>query len=62
MYPTEFDPPRPRRFGGQGGNVNLGGGGGGGSGGSFPVTPTTPTAFEMKPVGVRMEVDPVSGS
>jgi general secretion pathway protein D len=62
MYPTEFDPPQiPQQFGGQGGNVNLGGGGGGGSGGSFPVTPTTPTAFEMKPVGVRMEVDPVVG-
>lgn len=62
MYPTEFDPPQiPQQFGGQGGNVNLGGGGGGSSGGSFPVTPTTPTAFEMKPVGVRMEVDPVVG-
>ena len=62
MYPTEFDPPQiPQQFGGQGGNVNLGGGGGGGTGGSFPVTPTTPTAFEMKPVGVRMEVDPVVG-
>jgi hypothetical protein len=41
-------------------------GGGGVAGGattssSIPVTPTTPTAFEMRPVGVRMEVDPVIG-
>lgn len=61
MYPTEFDPPQiPQQFGGIGGNVSLNGGGGG-QAGSFPVTPTTPTAFEMKPVGVRMEVDPVVG-
>lgn len=61
-YPTEFDPPQiPQQFGGNGGNVNLTGGGGGGGGGSFPVTPTTPTAFEMKPIGVRMEVDAVVG-
>ncbi len=61
MYPTEFDPPQiPQQFGGQGGNVSLGGGTGG-SAGSFPVTPTTPTAFEMKPIGVRMEVDAVVG-
>jgi len=61
-YPTEFDPPQiPQQFGGTGGNVSLTGGGGGSSGGSFPVTPTTPTNFEMKPIGVRMEVDPVVG-
>lgn len=61
MYPTEFDPPQiPQQFGGNGGNISLNGGGGG-QAGSFPVTPTTPTAFEMKPVGVRMEVDPVVG-
>jgi general secretion pathway protein D len=46
--------------------VGGGGGGGGVAGGattssSIPVTPTTPTAFEMRPVGVRMEVDPVIG-
>jgi general secretion pathway protein D len=27
-----------------------------------PVTPTTPTAFQMKPIGVTMEVDPTVGS
>lgn len=57
IYPTEFDPPQIP--------TNVGGGGGGGTtGGSsqaIPVTPTTPTAFEMRPVGVRMEVDPVIG-
>ncbi len=64
IYPTEFDPPQiPQTVGG-----GITGGGGGGIGGigsgstsSFPVTPTTPTAFEMRPVGVRMEVDPVIG-
>jgi len=61
MYPTEFDPPQiPQQFGGNsGGSTNLTTGSS--SQGSFPVTPTTPTAFEMKPIGVRMEVDPVVG-
>ncbi|CAN5771672.1 hypothetical protein BH11VER1_BH11VER1_10580 [soil metagenome] len=59
IYPTEFDPPQiPQTVGG---GVTTGGIGGAGSSSSFPVTPTTPTAFEMRPVGVRMEVDPVIG-
>jgi len=61
IYPTEFDPPQiPQNFGATG---TTGGAGGLGLGttSSFPVTPTTPTAFEMRPVGVRMEVDPVLG-
>jgi general secretion pathway protein D len=58
IYPTEFDPPQiPQNFGATG----VTGGLGVGSSASFPVTPTTPTAFEMRPVGVRMEVDPVIG-
>jgi general secretion pathway protein D len=72
IYPTEYDPPEiPQNFGG-GGNNNGGGGGGGGLGGivgvggavanSFPVTPANPTAFEMRPVGVTLEVDPVVGA
>jgi general secretion pathway protein D len=57
IYPTEFDPPQiPQTVG-----ATTGGIAGVGSSGSFPVTPTTPTAFEMRPVGVRMEVDPVIG-
>ncbi len=61
IYPTEFDPPQiPTNVGG-GGNGGGGGGGGGTTIVSIPVTPTTPTAFEMRPVGVRMEVDPVIG-
>jgi general secretion pathway protein D len=70
IYPTEFDPPEiPQDFGG--GN-NFGGGGFGGFAGiqpnfgqapnSFPVTPANPTAFEMRPVGVTLEVDPVVGA
>ncbi len=67
IYPTEYDPPEiPQDFG----SSNLGGGfGGGGLGGitptsvnSFPVTPANPTAFEMRPVGVTLEVDPVVGA
>jgi general secretion pathway protein D len=57
IYPTEFDPPQVP--------TNVGGGGIAGAGGgttSIPVTPTTPTAFEMRPVGVRMEVDPTVGA
>ena len=60
LYPTEFNPPQiPQNFGNQR-NQGLLGGGGGSS--SFPVTPTTPTAFQMKPVGVTMEVDPTVGA
>jgi general secretion pathway protein D len=59
-YPTEFDPPQiPQQIGGA---INASvSATGASSQGSFPVTPTTPTAFEMKPIGVRMEVDPVIG-
>jgi general secretion pathway protein D len=59
IYPTEFDPPQiPTNVG----STNLGVGGGlGGAAPSIPVTPTTPTAFTMRPVGVRLEVDPVIG-
>lgn len=61
IYPTEFDPPQIPQTVGTG--VTTGGSGltPGGGASSFPVTPTTPTAFEMRPVGVRMEVDPVIG-
>lgn len=60
IYPTEFDPPQiPQTVGA---TTTTGGGvAGTASASTFPVTPTTPTAFEMRPVGVRMEVDPVIG-
>jgi general secretion pathway protein D len=58
IYPTEFNPPQiPTQFGAVGGVVGVGGA----TSSSFPVTPTTPTAFTMRPVGVKMEVDPVIG-
>ena len=58
IYPTEFDPPQiPQTVGA---SATIGGVGQSQASG-FPVTPTTPTAFEMRPVGVRMEVDPVIG-
>jgi len=57
IYPTEFDPPQIPT------NVGANGvGAGGGTASAVPVTPTTPTAFEMRPVGVRMEVDPTVGA
>ncbi len=66
IYPTEYDPPEiPQNFG-SGGSFSTGGGGGLGLGqsqtNSFPVTPANPTAFEMRPVGVTLEVDPVVGA
>jgi general secretion pathway protein D len=62
-YPTEFDPPQiPQNFGGNVGfTSSLTGTTASSGGGGFPVTPTTPTTFEMKPIGVRMEVDPTVG-
>lgn len=58
IYPTEFDPPQiPTNVGG-----STGGGVGGGAAAAIPVTPTTPTAFEMRQVGVRMEVEPTVGA
>ncbi|WP_245846555.1 Amuc_1098 family type IV pilus outer membrane protein [Prosthecobacter debontii] len=54
IYPTEFDPPQIP--------TNVGSTTGGGGATAIPVTPTTPTAFEMRPVGVRMEVDPTVGA
>ena len=58
IYPTEFDPPQIPQTVGATTGTSLGGASGAST---FPVTPTTPTAFEMRPVGVRMEVDPVIG-
>ena len=50
-YPSEFDPPGlPYLKDGK--PVQLA------PGQSIAVTPTTPTAFEMKPVGVRIEFEP----
>ena len=61
-YPTEFDPPQIPQNIQQPANVNLG------LGlipqqqnNSFPVTPTTPTSFEVRNVGVTLEVEPVVG-
>lgn len=62
IYPTEFDPPQIPQTTGNGVNTTSVLGTSGGGTGSFPVTPTTPTAFEMRPVGVRMEVEPTLGA
>jgi general secretion pathway protein D len=45
-YPTQFDPPQIPQ------TVNSG---------FTPVTPTTPSAFEMRPLGVELEVEPTIG-
>ncbi len=63
IYPTEFDPPQvPTNVGALGTNTNIPIPGVNQAVSSIPVTPTTPTAFEMRPVGVRMEVDPTVGA
>jgi len=51
IYPTEYDPPELQQGGG---NQNSGGQ-------SFPVVPANPTAFEMREVGISLEVLPVAG-
>ena len=51
IYPTEFEPPKLPDFK-DGKPIQLA------PGQSIAVTPTTPTAFEMKPVGVRIEFTP----
>ena len=46
-YPEEYDPPQvPQETGF----------------GTQPITPATPTTFTMKPVGVRLEVEPTVGA
>lgn len=70
-YPTEYEPPElpnsvdSSNYGGYPRN-NLvedlvGGGGAQAQVNSFPVTPATPGVFEMKPVGVTLEVVPTIG-
>lgn len=49
IYPTEYDPPELQQ-----------GGGGQTGGASFPVVPANPTAFEMREVGISLEVLPVA--
>jgi general secretion pathway protein D len=63
IYPTEYEPPElPNSVGQTNGNFGGGIGGlGGGGGGSFPVTPATPTAFDMRPTGVTLEIEPTIG-
>lgn len=47
LYPANYDPPQiPQETGT----------------GTQPITPATPTEFSMKPVGVRLEVEPTVGS
>ena len=70
-FPTEYDPPEiPQTFGGGGG-----GGGGiifnpvtgtfsfvpgtGNQNNAFPITPAHPTAFDVRSIGTRMEVEPI---
>jgi general secretion pathway protein D len=48
-YPTEYEPPELPNTAGAGA-------------GTSPVTPTTPTAFEVRDVGMKLEVLPVADS
>lgn len=68
-YPTEYDPPELPNSVGNNNNDNYRGnnllpgliGGTQAQVNSFPVTPATPGVFEMKPVGVTLEVVPTIG-
>lgn len=53
IYPTEFDPPQLAQSPTTKDGKPIPGLG------NPPIFPTTPTAFEMRPVGLRMEYDPV---
>lgn len=53
IYPTEFDPPQLAQPPTTKDGKPIPGLG------NLPIFPTTPTAFEMRPVGLRMEFDPV---
>ncbi len=56
-YPTEFDPPQvPQQVGGVINGIVMD------PPPAVPVTPATPTAFEMREVGVILEVEPVVGN
>jgi len=58
IYPTEYEPPElPNQIGG-GVSVDFDTGLISGSQQSFPVTPATPTSFEMRPIGVELDVLP----
>ena len=46
-YPAEYEPPQVPQTTGSG---------------TQPITPATPTSFEMRPIGVRLEVEPTVGS
>lgn len=46
-YPAEYEPPQIPQTTGSG---------------TQPITPATPTSFEMKPTGVRLEVEPTVGA
>ncbi len=61
IYPTEFSPPQiPQNVVGGGGANGVGNGGGGQA--AAPIAaPSNPSAFTMRPVGVKMEVEPVIG-
>ncbi|MEZ5304316.1 MAG: Amuc_1098 family type IV pilus outer membrane protein [Verrucomicrobiales bacterium] len=63
LYPIEFDPPEiPQQIGFGNGNQAINPALlANGAPTSFPVTPATPTAFEMREVGVTLEVEPVVG-
>ncbi len=46
-YPSEYEPPQIPQSTGSG---------------TQPITPATPTTFAMKPIGVRLEVEPTVGA
>ncbi len=60
IYPTEYEPPQLPNSVGTPNNINLLPGASQTSTG-FPVTPATPTAFQTRPTGVTLEIEPTIG-
>ena len=60
IYPTEYEPPElPNSIGGDNNDpIDLGDGGIGNSNSASPITPAHPTSFEMRKVGVQLDVLP----
>lgn len=62
IYPTEYEPPElPNSVGGGNSSLDLITGEVSTSTTPTPITPSHPTAFEMRPVGITLEVEPTVG-
>lgn len=61
IYPTEYEPPEIANTSSSASSIDPITGEIITTGGSSPITPTHPTAFEMRKVGISLEVEPTVG-